>query len=233
MHEFLLFSQIPESRHNQVLSILAGATRSQPVKVQEQTVLLHPLKLQQTTVSSKKIRQQQQSQPQAYAHNLIRPLSSQQGDSIAHSPWRLYIPEIPDPGVRTLVSRGATEVYLNDVDRFKDASSSFTLKTQYMTDGLRFVHRNIIVRVFRIVMPPEQMETVLDQPPPTSFEGCTVLDPSGAYLVEACVRVEDRTNSALTEKATAELLEFQKLMEGAIDLRVVDRLALDTRVKIT
>ena len=57
------------------------------------------------------------------------------------------------------------------------------------------------------------------------------VDPSGSYLFEACVRVEDGRDSKLTEQAINELLAFKRQLEGAVDLRVPDRLALDTRVK--
>jgi hypothetical protein len=45
------------------------------------------------------------------------------------------------------------------------------------------------------------------------------------------VRMEDRKNTKIAEQAIAELLQFQNAVEGVIDLRVPQRLALDTRVK--
>jgi mediator of RNA polymerase II transcription subunit 18 len=49
--------------------------------------------------------------------------------------------------------------------------------------------------------------------------------------VEVSVRVEDRKNTKIAELAVAELMGFRRSVEGVIDLRVPDRLALDTRVK--
>jgi mediator of RNA polymerase II transcription subunit 18, fungi type len=57
------------------------------------------------------------------------------------------------------------------------------------------------------------------------------MDPSGAYVLECCVRVEDGGNSKLVQQATGELLAFKKQVEGAIELSVPERLGLDTRVK--
>lgn len=58
-----------------------------------------------------------------------------------------------------------------------------------------------------------------------------LMDRSGAFLLEAGIRVMDGADSKLCEQATQELGTFRKTVEGAIDLRVPDRLALDTRVK--
>lgn len=58
-----------------------------------------------------------------------------------------------------------------------------------------------------------------------------LVDISGSWIIEASLRVEDASNSTLTEKAKQELLAFQETMDGAVDLIAPDRLALDTRVK--
>lgn len=58
-----------------------------------------------------------------------------------------------------------------------------------------------------------------------------VVDRSGSYVIEAYVHTEDGPSPALREKATEELLKFARTLEGAIDLRAINRLALDTVVK--
>ena len=57
------------------------------------------------------------------------------------------------------------------------------------------------------------------------------VDASGAYVVEAYVAADDGTSTELREKGVAELLKFAKDVDGAIDFRVPNRLALDTVVK--
>lgn len=100
-----------------------------------------------------------------------------------------------------------------------------------MVSGTRFVSGNVIVRISQIMLPFQaSTETPLDAPLPSN-EDLRPLDPSGAYLVESCVRIDDATNSKLRERAIEELTAFTKTLEGAVDLRVPDRLALDTRVK--
>ena len=45
MHELLLFGQIPASRHDQVLNILAGVAAMQPVPVLEKHLIFKPNRL--------------------------------------------------------------------------------------------------------------------------------------------------------------------------------------------
>ena len=65
-------------------------------------------------------------------------------------------------------------------------------------------------------------------PPVSALE---LLDASGAWALKASVRVLDGSKPELMTRGTNELLEFKELMKGCLDLRVGDRLALDTRVK--
>ena len=58
-----------------------------------------------------------------------------------------------------------------------------------------------------------------------------LIDSSGAYILQASVRVMDGTKPEIVTAATKELLAAQTELKGVVRLRVVDRLALDTRVK--
>lgn len=103
----------------------------------------------------------------------------------------------------------------------------------YVTTGTRFVSNNVIICVTRIYVyaQAESGDPLTSDPP--SGENLKLLDPSGTYLVEAIVRAEENSSSTVRDKAIEELLGFAKTMEGAIDLRVPDRLALETKVKGT
>lgn len=54
---------------------------------------------------------------------------------------------------------------------------------------------------------------------------------SGAYVLEAKVRVQDLSDAGVLEDAVTELKEFQQQMRGCVELVLPDRLSLDTRVK--
>lgn len=97
--------------------------------------------------------------------------------------------------------------------------------------GNRFIHGNVIVRIYRLLAPvgvPISPQSAL---PPSQLSELKQLDQSGSFIVEASVRIEDSSNSTLTEQGKKELLDFQATMDGAVDLIAPDRLSLDNRVK--
>lgn len=102
---------------------------------------------------------------------------------------------------------------------------------EYVTMGVRFVHRNVVIRTWRLFTANlDATEDPIDSSP-SQLGRLVPIDPSGAYTIEACVRMEDSSNSTLREQAIKELQAFEESMKGAIDFRVPDRMALDPRVK--
>lgn len=65
------------------------------------------------------------------------------------------------------------------------------------------------------------------------LDSLKLLDGSGSFVLEACVRIDDRTKPSLVQSATEELMSFRNEMKGSVDLRPPERLALDTRVRET
>ncbi|KAK5107902.1 hypothetical protein LTR62_000562 [Meristemomyces frigidus] len=230
MQEFLLFSQIPHSRHDQVLQILAGVTASRATPTKQQTLIYsYPPK---PTNTSKKAATNKQTQPSAPMHvKLVRDL--QHGDK---QPWTLRTEDVPQPGITNTISRTVSERLLSDteLETFRQgAASQIRYINQYITHpGHRFVQNNLIIRISRILLVPDSTGFLepLDAPVPT-LSDCKAVDPSGAYLFEVMIRVEDGGNTTLVEKAVGELLAFKKQMDGVVELKVPERLSLDTRVK--
>lgn len=107
--------------------------------------------------------------------------------------------------------------------------------SEYVTAGHEFVHRNVVVSLTRVLLPPEEEEkngAGADGPGKLPARSALrPLDPSGAYLLEAAVRVQDSSRPDVVAKGTEELAALKGLLKGVVDLRVVDRLALDSRVK--
>ncbi|KAK5127354.1 hypothetical protein LTR85_006693 [Meristemomyces frigidus] len=233
MHEFLLYSQIPVTRHEQVLHILAGVCAAQPISVCEQHLIYQQLKVADAAGSKKGApakHQSAQAQRQSY-HKLVREVSAGDGEQGA---WRFRAEDVPQPGVQAVISRPVEERLLDqaELEKFREGGSWYRYINQFITSTQRFVHNNVIVRVSRILSVPEGTGALepLDAPP-LVLADCRPVDPSGSYLFEAYVRVEDGTNSKLTEQAMSELMALKSQLEGAVDLRVPDRLSLDTRVK--
>lgn len=233
MHEALLFSQIPLERFDQVLHVLAGVTGSQPFPYQDQIALFAQLRLPETAASKKKsaIPQPAGVQQQRWIHKLLRPVAINTDSPDSQGPWRLRVEQTPDPSVKDHIAREVSESEVHDVKAFEDAGAFRFLGQQYVL-GHRFVSGNVVVRIQRVHLAKEQMQTdkVLEGPP-LPLSDLEILDPSGTFLIEVSVRMEDRKNTKIAEQAFAELEKFKRNMEGVIDLRVPDRLSLDTRVK--
>jgi len=64
-----------------------------------------------------------------------------------------------------------------------------------------------------------------------ALESLKPLDTSGAFVLEACVRIDDRTKPNLVSTASDELNAFKDMMKGSVEMKVPERLSLDTRVR--
>lgn len=220
MQDLLLYSQVPVNRHKHLLQVLAGVTASQPTQTLEQHLVFEQLKL--PAVSKKT--QPNISQRRTYQH-LVR-------DQDAVPTWRHRTADVPDPGLKQIISQSVKEITLSgpDLDAFRPASTSYKLVSHYCLVGSRFVNGNVVLSVSRICRGPALADDPLEGPLP-ELGSLSPLDQSGSYVVEAYVRVQDGSTTALRDRATKELLSFADSLKGAIDLRVPDRLALDPRLK--
>jgi len=231
MHELLLFSQISPARHNQVLNILAGVTGSQPFAYQDQTALFAQLRIPEVNINSKKKPAPGTPQPQKWVHKLSRPVQITSDTPESTGQWRERVEQTPDPSVKDHTAREVIENDVSDLKAFLDPASYRLLGQQYFL-GHRFVSGNVVIRIFRVLLTAQQFpaDKILEGPP-LPVSALEVLDPSGTYVVEVSVRMEDRKNTKIAQQAIAELVGFKQSVEGVLDLRVPDRLALDTRVK--
>lgn len=104
--------------------------------------------------------------------------------------------------------------------------------TEYCVQTQRVVSRDILLSLQRILcfVPgvPDQSSPQQSLPPLSSL---TLLDPSGAFLLEAKVQVDDRTKQTLVQRAFDQLNWLKSELKGVVELRAPERLALDTRVK--
>ena len=158
--------------------------------------------------------------------------------------------DIPEPETKNLVLRMVSEsdVVAEDLPQYFDPSkyryvpvfhsydqcSRYSrFMNEYIVEGQRLIHKDIVLTLHRILyfgpQDPSQATAFKTVLPP--LENIPLLDTSGAFILEACVRVDDRTKPALIKAATEELGRFKNEMKGSVDLRNPERLALDTRVK--
>nr|POF14207.1 mediator of rna polymerase ii transcription subunit 18 [Quercus suber] len=238
MQEYVLYTIIPARRHDQTLNILAGMTAMQPVPICEQHLVYAQLKHHTEKGTAKKITsksgiQANNNKPLLYRH-LIRSLSFACECQDGSGAWRLRAEDIPEAGSKIVISRSVIDEAITDagLETFRGGSEDNKYRNQFILRGHRFIHQNIIIRVYRICWVAEGHGALepLDAPLPLLSE-CRAVDPSGSYMIDAFIRFEDATNSKLAEQAIKEIIAFKSSLDGALDLHAPKRLALDSRVK--
>lgn len=133
MHELLLFGQVPLSRHEQVLKILAGYTAMQPKSVAEVHQIYKPTMQPQQSVhvggtqnlQQKPVSQNIQNRELVYMQ-LVEASDDEQGDqslsdnriNAMGSSWSLQYTELPDAAKRNVTMRMATSVDLTEGDPY-------------------------------------------------------------------------------------------------------------------
>ena len=100
--------------------------------------------------------------------------------------------------------------------------------SSYTISGHRFTHHSISLLLYRISLPAsvEKNDSTSDGLPRPRL-----LDPSGTYILQASVRVQDGSKVETMTKGVNELLGLKETLKGVVELEIGDRLALDTRVR--
>lgn len=94
------------------------------------------------------------------------------------------------------------------------------------------VHNDVILRLRRVLcFAPSTGASGLERGSLPALSDLVLLDTSGGWVLEATVRVEDRSKPALVRAGSEQLLALRSELRGAIELRVPERLSMDTRVK--
>ncbi|KAI8934016.1 hypothetical protein NX059_008784 [Plenodomus lindquistii] len=261
MHELLLYGQVPVDRHGQVLKILAGVAAMQPRRVLQRCIVYKPTRepeepganLRRGGSQAVAVKQVKQTAAATlYYTRLVQKLAEDEfgtEDGLPHEQgkhlsadiaageeptWSALFEDIPDTG-----DRGVSIRYINSTDLLSGDPHAYMLAagpnqfiTEYYVEGHRFVHGNVVIYLHRVLHEPG-VRSVQDAPKVTlpSYAGLSLLDPSGVYVLEAKVRVQDFHNSSVLESGVSELKKFQTQMKGCVELFVPDRLTLDPRVK--
>lgn len=101
---------------------------------------------------------------------------------------------------------------------------------ELIAEGHRLVHKDVVLTLFRLLRPDNK-----GSPAPSAvippLDALIPLDPSGCFILEARVRIDDRTKPSLVSAASEELAAFRDLIKGSVHLTVPERLSLDTRVR--
>lgn len=170
----------------------------------------------------------------------------------ARQAWTLHFRDIPEvAGRRPVTSRMMSSVDIIDGDAtaFMDAlgysyvSSAreadcksklmlYSYVSEYVIEGQRFIHQNMILLLHRVMRSSSGGEAhgspskVLPE-----LDSFVLLDASGAYVLQASIRIQDGSKPESMSVGINELKGFKEMMRGVVDLDIGDRLALDTRLK--
>lgn len=104
--------------------------------------------------------------------------------------------------------------------------------SEYILEGHRVVYHNVVLLLHRILRFPSDTEHPSEPSDHLySLQDFTPVDLSGSYALQASVRLQDGNKPESIFVGLKELKELQEMMEGVVDLKPGDRLALDTRSK--
>ena len=106
--------------------------------------------------------------------------------------------------------------------------------TRYMTEGQVFYSQDTSLLLYRVrqLTKAEPASTASDITSLPAITDLQLLDPSGAYLLQATIEIVDGNSQELRDRATRQLSGIRDSLKSEITLTQPDRLALDTRIPI-
>ncbi|KAK4691231.1 hypothetical protein P7C71_g5721, partial [Lecanoromycetidae sp. Uapishka_2] len=252
MHELLLFGQIPPSRHGQILNILIGVATMQPVSLFEKHLVFRPnkapssvqgelsyMQLVADVAASPNKESSQEDVDVDMDHeeneglNAAQALS--QGKDTKKERWILQFRDLPEVArPRAVTSRLISDVPIISGDPIKFMSAlDYSHTSSYLLKGHRFTHLSTNIQIYRLSIPPLSLSqnsassasTIANDPM------TRLLDPSGTYVLQASVRVEDGSKVETMTRGVNELLNLKETLKGVVELEMKNRLALDTRAR--
>ncbi|KAF1991291.1 hypothetical protein K402DRAFT_323070 [Aulographum hederae CBS 113979] len=258
MHELLLYGQVPAFRQTQVLQILTGLTAMQPHPVLERHIIYKPTAPKgnsksvggsQTIADPKKRSQQSSVNMDIFYAQLVQDLEesdfgavegegeggdkmdgSTGGESKKEKPWKFEFQGTPLAGAKEVLSRFVQGTELADGDpQLYLSSNGYSYISSYILTGHRFISGNTILLLYRILPLPTPTNPLTTPLPP--LPSLAPLEKTGSYILQTSLRLIDNTKPELVTRGTKELLQMQAQLRGVVELGVVERLALDTRVR--
>lgn len=99
----------------------------------------------------------------------------------------------------------------------------------------QFVHSNVILTLSRYLTLPSLSPSTPDEKiynrSLPSYESLTPFDPENKWICTAKVRLSNGTDQEQMAMGLGELMGVKNELEGCFNLKVVDRLVFDTRVR--
>lgn len=227
--EASLFAHLPQARHEQVLGILAGVAAMQPRLSYARHILFAPLAPATETQDHQTLHKKPNKNTAAQRPLIYTRVTAEleeadfgrsmplDGDRWVARLQQTPDPEFTDPIVRRVDTSAADFSALLDETRFRRAA-------EYVTETQRFVVNDVVLSLQRVLV-----YTPVEVVP--ELKSCKLLDASGAFVVEATVRIEDRASPPLVLAAVEQLNALRNELRGVIAFKAPERLSMDSRVK--
>ena len=153
--------------------------------------------------------------------NALSDPSIEDRDSAAKPKRTLQFRDIPEAGNRRPVTtRLVADVPISsgDTAAFMMAMDYTHISTHHLR-GHRFTHGSVLMLLFQPALSS-----------PSSSTNITALDPS-TYILQTSIRVADGTQVDQINRGVKELMALKEMLKGSIELEMVERTILDTRVR--
>ncbi|KAI5813901.1 mediator complex, subunit Med18 [Pyronema omphalodes] len=234
-HELSLYAYISASRQPQVLKMLSGVAGMRNEPFVQHHLLYKPARPRTPGAPTDHFYMQLICR--------IAPDETKESYNPREQRWCMRLEDLPEVTRKPVISRGiySANTYMGDALEFMEALG-YTLQSSYFTDNNRFIHGNIIITVSQTSIPPRAPLAPTAPGAPTTGE--SNIDPFGSpfpkerlqkvddgWVLQAAVRVQSNTDVQSVNAGVQELLYLKKALEGVCELDVVERLALDTRVR--
>lgn len=144
--------------------------------------------------------------------------------------WVLQFRDLPEVArQRTVTSRLIADVRITSGDPMEFMKAlDYSHVSTYTISGHRFTHHSASLLLYRVTLPADALKTDSTS---GGLPQARLLDPSGTYILQASVRVQDGSKVETMTKGVNELLSLKETLKGVVELEIGDRLALDTRVR--
>ncbi|KAK2749643.1 hypothetical protein FQN57_005865 [Myotisia sp. PD_48] len=147
--------------------------------------------------------------------------------------WRIEFKDIPDAGTSTAI----TSRYVGSAKLSQDLISTmeawgFNYSSEYLVEGDVIILDEIVLFVHRVLnFPPDEKPPVAPRTYLPPLDKMTLLDPTGSYVLQACLTIQDSSSPDLLKAASQRVLALKEQLKSSVKLEPADRLSLDTRVR--
>ncbi|KAL7275982.1 Mediator of RNA polymerase II transcription subunit 18 [Rhizina undulata] len=230
--ELSLHSHIPASRKPQLLRILSGITGMVPENMLNHHLIYKPKRLKTYGPGP--------GNAELYYIQLVAKIDKESSEDAGYEArkqkWTMKLEDLPEVTRKPVISRAvlSSEQGQGDALEFME-SLGYTFQATYFNNNYRLIHNNIVLTLSQILLPPAPADlatnpdAIFGSPFPRSE--LKPLDHADSWILQATIRVQTNTDVESINNAVNELKTFKELLKGVCDLDLVERFALDTRVR--